>query len=430
MRSQALGLAEAAGLRPAWSRCSRGRPGPGCPPGSGPPRCAPAGWRRRRTARHRLRRQAGPRAGRAAPARAACRADPAPPHGPAALRPGRRDPARRADRPNVIVTRTALHRATAGRLAAARAEWAARLAHLPRPLVAVLVGGSNGRFRLEAAEGAALARQLAGMMRADRVGLAVTPSRRTAPAVRRALHAALAPLGAEVWDGDGGEPVFRPAGLRRRHRGDGRQRVDGVGGGGHRRARAAGGAAGPLAPHRRLPGRVARGRPGAPLRGAARDVARPRRWTTRRRRPIPCADAWDSEEPCWTSGPSTRGRAATCSTRRWPTRWPPRRWRGWPPGSRTPLAVYDPDGVADALFALHPEMPRARRALRPRHGAARPDAAPAARRGRSPICPARPPRRCWWRASTPAGCARGSRRCCRRAWRSRRWTARGCPTRC
>ncbi len=110
--------------------------------------------------------------------------------------------------PNVIVTRTALHQVTQARLAGARADWAARLAHLPRPLVAVLVGGSNGRFRLEAAEGAALAAQLAGMMREDRVGLAVTPSRRTAPAVQRALHAALAPLGAEVWDGVGENPYF------------------------------------------------------------------------------------------------------------------------------------------------------------------------------------------------------------------------------
>jgi mitochondrial fission protein ELM1 len=110
--------------------------------------------------------------------------------------------------PNVIVTRTALHRATAARLAAARAVWAPVFAHLPRPLVAVLVGGSNGRFRLEAAEGAALAGQLAAMMRADRVGLAVTPSRRTAPAVTAALRVALEPLGAWVWDGAGDNPYF------------------------------------------------------------------------------------------------------------------------------------------------------------------------------------------------------------------------------
>jgi mitochondrial fission protein ELM1 len=110
--------------------------------------------------------------------------------------------------PNVIVTRTALHRATATRLTAARAEWAARLAHLPRPLVAVLVGGSNGRYRLEAAEGAALAGRLAGMMQKDHVGVAVTPSRRTAPGVRDALQAALEPLGGWVWDMQGENPYF------------------------------------------------------------------------------------------------------------------------------------------------------------------------------------------------------------------------------
>ncbi len=110
--------------------------------------------------------------------------------------------------PNVIVTRTALHRATQARLAEARAVWARRLAHLPRPLVAVLVGGSNGRFRLEASEGAALAASLAAMMARDRPGVALTPSRRTAPAVRQALSARLGPLGAWVWDMAGENPYF------------------------------------------------------------------------------------------------------------------------------------------------------------------------------------------------------------------------------
>lgn len=109
---------------------------------------------------------------------------------------------------NVIVTRTALHRATPARLAAARAEWRTQFAALPRPLVAVLVGGSNGRYRLEAAEGAALAAALAAMMRRDRVGLALTPSRRTAPAVRQVLADTLRPLGAWVWDMTGPNPYF------------------------------------------------------------------------------------------------------------------------------------------------------------------------------------------------------------------------------
>lgn len=115
--------------------------------------------------------------------------------------------------PNVIVTRTALHRATPSRLAAEAQIWRSHLAHLPRPLVVVLVGGSNGRFRLGKAEGDSLARALAGMMQLDRVGLALTPSRRTDPAVRAALIDTLRPLGGWVWDGAGPNPYFGLLGL-------------------------------------------------------------------------------------------------------------------------------------------------------------------------------------------------------------------------
>lgn len=130
----------------------------------------------------------------------------------------RMDPARfdlvvvnRHDRlagPNVIVTRTALHRATPARLAAEAARWRERFAALPRPLVAVLVGGANGRYRLGAAEGQKLAADLAAMMEADRVGLVLTPSRRTAPEVTQALADALLPRGAWLWDGQGENPYF------------------------------------------------------------------------------------------------------------------------------------------------------------------------------------------------------------------------------
>jgi mitochondrial fission protein ELM1 len=110
--------------------------------------------------------------------------------------------------PNVVVTRTALHRATPSRLAEAAGAWAPRLDYLKRPLVAVLVGGSNGRFRLDAAVAGELASQLTAMMKRDGVGVAVTPSRRTDPAAVRVLAEALIPLGAYVWDGAGENPYF------------------------------------------------------------------------------------------------------------------------------------------------------------------------------------------------------------------------------
>lgn len=110
--------------------------------------------------------------------------------------------------PNVVVTRTALHPVTPARLAEAAALWRPRLAHLPRPLVAVLIGGSNGRFRLNGPVASALGAQLATMMRTDRVGLALTPSRRTSPEARAALAAAVEPLGGWVWDMTGDNPYF------------------------------------------------------------------------------------------------------------------------------------------------------------------------------------------------------------------------------
>ena len=109
---------------------------------------------------------------------------------------------------NVIIVRTALHRATQPRLRAARDVWMPRFAHLPKPLVAVLVGGSNGRFKLEQAQGEVLARDLAGIMHRDKAGLMITPSRRTSPAVRAALEKTLKPFGAWIWDMQGDNPYF------------------------------------------------------------------------------------------------------------------------------------------------------------------------------------------------------------------------------
>ncbi|WP_235704495.1 MULTISPECIES: mitochondrial fission ELM1 family protein [Acidiphilium] len=110
--------------------------------------------------------------------------------------------------PNVIVTRTALHRVTAARLAEERTLWQPVFAQLPRPLVAVLVGGSNGRYRLDAAAARAFADGLATMMDRDRVGLMLTPSRRTDAGARATLAEALAPRGAWIWDMTGENPYF------------------------------------------------------------------------------------------------------------------------------------------------------------------------------------------------------------------------------
>ncbi|MCW4591621.1 mitochondrial fission ELM1 family protein [Gluconacetobacter entanii] len=110
--------------------------------------------------------------------------------------------------PNVLLSRTALHGVSPACLAQARQVWAPRLAHLPRPLVSVLVGGGNGRFRLGAAEARTLATQLGRMIDRDGVGMAVTPSRRTSAEVREILSRHLTPKGAWVWDMEGDNPYL------------------------------------------------------------------------------------------------------------------------------------------------------------------------------------------------------------------------------
>jgi uncharacterized protein len=88
---------------------------------------------------------------------------------------------------NVVVTLTPPHGISPARLAAARAAPDARLAALPRPRVAVLVGGDSRHGRFTAEEGGRLAQALAGLA-ADGAGLMMTASRRTPPALLARLR--------------------------------------------------------------------------------------------------------------------------------------------------------------------------------------------------------------------------------------------------
>jgi mitochondrial fission protein ELM1 len=109
--------------------------------------------------------------------------------------------------PNVIVSRGALHRVNATRLEEARRHFASRLDPLPRPRIAVLVGGDNGVYRLTPEIVTRLAEQLMGLTRAG-ASLMVTPSRRTGAANETLLREKLRGAVGEVWDGQGGNPYF------------------------------------------------------------------------------------------------------------------------------------------------------------------------------------------------------------------------------
>ncbi|MCL4315620.1 MAG: mitochondrial fission ELM1 family protein [Gammaproteobacteria bacterium] len=109
---------------------------------------------------------------------------------------------------NVIVTHGAMHRVTQARLDGEAPRFAPQLQHLPRPLVAVLVGGTNRRYRLEAEEARALGAQLMKLAHDYQAGIALSVSRRTSPAVTEELRRALATVPSVMWDGHGDNPYF------------------------------------------------------------------------------------------------------------------------------------------------------------------------------------------------------------------------------
>ncbi len=108
---------------------------------------------------------------------------------------------------NVIVMNGALHRVTPQKLAAEAPRWAEVFSSIPHPRVAVLLGGTNSRYRLGAPEIAALATKLK-VLAAQGFGLLITGSRRTGEANIALLRQVLAGCAAFVSDGSGDNPYF------------------------------------------------------------------------------------------------------------------------------------------------------------------------------------------------------------------------------
>ncbi len=109
---------------------------------------------------------------------------------------------------NVIATVGAPHRVTRARLDEAASRFRALIDPLPRPRAAVLIGGAGTRYRFHRRSVAVLAAQLAALCDRQGVGLMVTTSRRTPPAVAAMLRRALAGKAAVLWTGDGDNPYF------------------------------------------------------------------------------------------------------------------------------------------------------------------------------------------------------------------------------
>ena len=110
--------------------------------------------------------------------------------------------------PNVISTLGAINRVTPTRLARAREYFAAALAGLPRPRLAILIGGSSKRHRMTGEAAARFGSQVASVARSHRAGLMVTPSRRTGEQNTAILRDLFEGLPMAFWDGTGENPYF------------------------------------------------------------------------------------------------------------------------------------------------------------------------------------------------------------------------------
>jgi mitochondrial fission protein ELM1 len=107
----------------------------------------------------------------------------------------------------VFVSRGAMHRVTPALLADERQRFSS-LGTMRRPILGVLLGGSNKAYRLTLPRLAAIAEAIAGILRESGGSALITPSRRTGDEGRRLIQQRLAGLRATIWDGTGDNPYF------------------------------------------------------------------------------------------------------------------------------------------------------------------------------------------------------------------------------
>jgi hypothetical protein len=114
---------------------------------------------------------------------------------------------------NVVATMGGLNRITPARLETEAVRFADSVAHLPRPLIAVLVGGSSKAYRMTDASCRDLAAKLRALAEREEAGLLVTASRRTGEANAAVLREALDGVPHLWWDGSGENPFLGWLGL-------------------------------------------------------------------------------------------------------------------------------------------------------------------------------------------------------------------------
>lgn len=109
---------------------------------------------------------------------------------------------------NVRHTLGAVHHVTPEKLAQAKTQWAPQYQDLPRPLIAVMVGGNTNHYRLTPELTKTMCQQLKSQ--ADQLGgsLLMTPSRRTGEENIAAMQEVLTQSNTRIWDGKTENPYF------------------------------------------------------------------------------------------------------------------------------------------------------------------------------------------------------------------------------
>lgn len=114
---------------------------------------------------------------------------------------------------NVIVTEGTLHRVTRERLAQEALKFKPLVASLTKPLLVVLIGGSNRCYKVKPEHMRKMGERLKTLCQRENLGLAITISRRTEPENREALLKGLKDVPAAIWTGEGENPYFGFLGL-------------------------------------------------------------------------------------------------------------------------------------------------------------------------------------------------------------------------
>ncbi len=109
---------------------------------------------------------------------------------------------------NVISITGSPHRITPQVLAEAAPAFAARIDPLPRPRVAVLIGGTSKAFDLTSDHASRLADEIGEAITLAGGSLMLTFSRRTPEAAKAVMTRRLSDLPGWIWDGEGPNPLF------------------------------------------------------------------------------------------------------------------------------------------------------------------------------------------------------------------------------